>query len=89
MAPPMYALMWQDVAWVMVETDSLEGAAHLPTDMLIETLNTVQDRLEYLDWYGNIQNSLRLVDKVPQQLEPDYTEDGHLEAEFEDRESGK
>jgi len=46
---PLYTLTWQDVARVMVETDGFEGAAYLPTDMLVETLNTVQDGLEYLD----------------------------------------
>ena len=75
---PLYTLTWQDVARVMVETDGFETAANLPTEVLVETLNTVQDGLEYLDWYGNIQGSLRLVDKTPPDPGP----------EFEDRVSG-
>jgi hypothetical protein len=45
----------------------------------VHTLNTVQDGLEYLDWYGNIQSSLRLMNLSLQ------IEDEHLEAEQEDR----
>lgn len=52
---PIYALTWYDVARVMVETEGFEKAADLPTDVLVHTLNTIQDGLEYLDWYDNIQ----------------------------------
>ncbi len=51
-------------------------------------LNTVQDGLETLDWYGNIQSSLRLAEQTPLSSCPLNTEDGHLEAEYEDRVSG-
>jgi len=57
---PIFTLIWLDVARVMVETDGLEKTSDLPTDMLVHLLNTVQDGLECLDWYSNIQNSLRL-----------------------------
>jgi hypothetical protein len=77
------------LAPVKVEADGFEDAARLPTEIMIDVLNTVQDGLEYLDWYGNLKNSLRLVDKAPLQPQPDYTEDGHLESEFEGRISGE
>jgi hypothetical protein len=76
---PLFSLSWKDVARVMVETDGFDNAADFPTDILVHTLNTVQDGLEYLDWYGNIQSSLRLMNLSLQ------IEDEHLEAEQEDR----
>ncbi len=85
---PIYTLTWQDVAQVMVETEGFENAADLPTDVLVHTLNTVQDGLEYLDWYENIQYSLRLAQQDPQPSMQAITEDGHLESEYEDRVSG-
>lgn len=82
---PLFSLSWKDVARVMAETDGFENAANLPTDILVHTLNTVQDGLEYLDWYGNIQSSLRLAEQTPLPSRPLNTEDGHLESEYEDR----
>lgn len=84
---PIYTLMWADVARVMVETEGFEGAANFPTDVLVGILNTVQDGLETLDWFGNIQGSLRLAERFAQPELP-QTEDGHLESEFDDRISG-
>jgi hypothetical protein len=57
---PIFTLIWQDVARVMVETEGFERAADFPTDVLVNMLNTIEDGLEYLDWYEKIQNSLRL-----------------------------
>jgi hypothetical protein len=85
---PLFTLSWKDVARVMVETEGFENAASLPTDVLVHTLNTVQDGLEYLDWYANIQNNLRLAEITPLPTKPANTEDGHLESEYEDRVSG-
>jgi hypothetical protein len=73
---------------VMVETEGFEAAACLPTGMLVHTLNAVQDGLEYLDWYANIQNSLRLAEQTPLQAGSANIENGHLESDFEDRISG-
>ncbi len=84
----LFTLSWKDVARVMVETDGFENAADLPTDILVHILNTVQDGLEYLDWYANIQNNLRLAEQTPLQIKPVNAEDGHLESEYEDRVSG-
>jgi hypothetical protein len=85
---PLFTLAWQDVARVMVETEGFEAAACLPTDRLVHTLNAVQDGLEYLDWYANIQNSLRLAEQNPLLAESANIDDGHLESDFEDRISG-
>ena len=85
---PLFSLSWKDVARVMVETDDFENAANFPTDTLVHTLNILQDGLEYLDWYGNIQSSLRLAEQTPLPSHPLNTEDGHLESEYEDRVSG-
>ena len=60
-------------------------AADFPTDFLINMLNTIEDGLEYLDWYSNIQNSLRLTDRTPLASNPATSEDGHLESDYEDR----
>ena len=57
---PLFTLAWQDVTRVMVETEGLQDAASLPTDVLVQTLKIIQEGLEFLDWYANIQNSLRL-----------------------------
>jgi hypothetical protein len=84
----LFTLSWKDVARVMVETEGFENAASLPTDILVRTLNTVQDGLEYLDWYANIQNSLRLAEQAPLPSHSLNTDDGHLESEYEDRVSG-
>ena len=65
---PLFTLAWQDVARVMVETEGFEEAACLPTDMLVHTLNAVQDGLEYLDWYHNIRNSLYQALQIPLSL---------------------
>ncbi|HEY5158302.1 MAG TPA: hypothetical protein VII93_10120 [Anaerolineales bacterium] len=51
-------------------------------------LNTIEDGLEYLDWYDNIQNSLRLADQTLLASNPENSEDGHLESDYEDRVSG-
>jgi hypothetical protein len=59
MDKPIFTLIWQDVARVMVETEGFEMAADFPTDVLVNMLNTIEDGLEYLDWYDNIQHSLR------------------------------
>jgi len=85
---PLFTLAWQDVARVMVETECFEEAACLPTDMLVQTLNIVQDGLEYLDWYANIQNSLRLAEQTQLHAGSANVDDGHLESDFEDRISG-
>ena len=85
---PLFTLSWQDVARVMVETEGFEKAADLPTDVLVHILNIIQDGLEYLDWYSNIQNNLRLAELTPLPTKPANTEDGHLESEYEDRVSG-
>ena len=85
---PLFTLAWQDVARVMVETEGFEEAACLPTDMLVHTLNAVQDGLEYLDWYANIQNSLRLAEQTPLHPGSANIDDAHLESDFEDRISG-
>ena len=85
---PLFTLAWQDVARVMVETEGFEEAAGLPTDMLVHTLNAVQDGLEYLDWYANIQNSLRLAKQTPLHVGSANIDDGHLESDFEERISG-
>ena len=85
---PLFTLAWQDVARVMVETEGFEEAACLPTDMLVHTLNAVQKGLEYLDWYANIQNSLRLAQQTPLHPGSANIDDAHLESDFEDRISG-
>jgi len=85
---PIFTLIWQDVARVMVETEGFEMAADFPTDVLVNMLNTIEEGLEYLDWYGNIQSSLRLAEQTPLPSNPLNTEDGHLESEYEDRVSG-
>ena len=85
---PIFTLIWQDVARVVVETEGFEMAADFPTDVMVNILNTIEDGLEYLDWYGNIQNSLRLADRTPPLSDPATTDDEHLESEFEDRVSG-
>ena len=85
---PLFTLAWQDVARVMIETEGFEEAAGLPTDMLVHTLNAVQDGLEYLDWYANIQNSLRLAEQTQLHAGSANVDDGHLESDFEDRISG-
>jgi hypothetical protein len=82
---PIFTLIRQDVARVMVETEGFEMAADFPTDVLVNMLNTIEDGLEYLDWYINIQNSLSLSGRTPLPQNPATTEDGHLESEFEDR----
>jgi hypothetical protein len=85
---PIYTLTWQDAARVIVETDGFETAANLPTDVLVHTLNTIRDGLEYLEWYENIQHSLRLAQQgTPSSMQAN-AEDGHLESELEDRISG-
>ena len=85
---PIFTLIWQDVARVMVETEGFEMAANFPTDVLVNMLNTIEEGLEYLDWYNNIQNSLHLAARTPMASNPVTSEDGHLESEFEDRVSG-
>lgn len=85
---PIYTLTWQDIARVMVEKEGFENAADLPTDVLMHTLNTVQDGLEYLDWYEKIQNNLRLADQTSLLAKPKETEDGLLESDFDDWVSG-
>ena len=85
---PIFTLIWQDVARIMVETEGFEKAADFPTDVLVKMLNIIEDGLEYLDWYSNIQNSIRLTDRTPLASNPATSEDGHLESEFEDRISG-
>lgn len=85
---PIIALTWKEVSGVMVETDGFENAADLPTDVLVHTLNTIQDGLESLDWYANIQASLRRADHVSLLDRFANTEDSHLESEYEDRVSG-
>jgi hypothetical protein len=85
---PIFTLIWQDVARVMVETEGFEMAADFPTDVLVNILNTIEDELEYLDWYDNIQNSIHLADRTPLPHSPATTEDGHLESEYQDRISG-
>jgi hypothetical protein len=52
---PIFTLIWQDVARVMVETEGFEMVADFPTDVLVNILNTIEDGLEYLDWYSNIR----------------------------------
>ena len=47
---PIFTLIWQDVARVMVETEGFEMTADFPTDVLVNILNTIEDGLEYLDW---------------------------------------
>lgn len=85
---PIFTLNWQDVARVMVETEGFEMAADFPTDLLVNLLNTIEEGLEYLGWYDNIQGSLRLADLTTLSANPTINEDGHLESEFEDRISG-
>jgi uncharacterized protein with GYD domain len=85
---PIFTLIWQDVARVMVETEGFEMAADFPTDVLVNMLNTIEDGLESLDWYDNIQNSLRLADRTPLASNPATCEDGHLESDYEERVSG-
>jgi hypothetical protein len=85
---PIFTLIWQEVARVMVETEGFERAAVFPTDVLVNMLNSIEDGLENLDWYINIQNSLSLADRTPLPLNPATSEDGHLELEFENRFSG-
>jgi hypothetical protein len=85
---PIFTLIWQDVARVMVETEGFEMAADFPTDVLVNMLNTIEDGLEYLDWYGNIQNRLRLADRTPLASNLATSEDGLLESGYEDRTSG-
>jgi len=88
MDKPIYTLIWQDIARVMVETEGFEKAADFPTDVLVNMLNTIEDGLEYLDWYGNIQNSIHLADRTLLASNPATSEDGHLESDFEDQVSG-
>ena len=88
MDKPIFTLIWQDVARVMVETEGFEMAADFPTDVMVNILNTIEEGLEYLDWYGNIQNSICLADRTPQLSNSVITEDGHLESDYEDRISG-
>jgi hypothetical protein len=85
---PVYTLTWDDVVRVMVETEGFDHAADFPTDLLVNMLNTIQDGLEELEWYSNIQNSLRLAEQNSIPAEPPQTEDGHLESEYEDRITG-
>jgi hypothetical protein len=85
---PIFTLIWQDVARVMVETEGFEMAADFPTDVLVNMLNTIEEGLEYLDWYNNIQNSLHLADRTPVASNPVTSEDGQLESDYEDRVSG-
>src|SRR5450759_5389327 len=85
---PIFTLIWQDVARVMVETEGFEKAADFPTDVLVNMLNTIEDGLEYLDWYGDIQNSIHLADRRPLASNPATSEDGHLESDYKDRISG-
>jgi len=85
---PIFTLIWQDVARVMVETEGFEMATDFPTDVLVNMLNTIENGLEYLDWYGNIQNSIRLADQTLLASNPENSEDGHLESDYEDRVSG-
>jgi hypothetical protein len=85
---PLFSLVWQDVARVMLETEGFEEAAGFPTDMLVHTLNAVQDGLEYLDWYANIQHSLLLAEQTPLHTGSANIDDWHLESDFEDRISG-
>jgi hypothetical protein len=85
---PVYTLMWDDVVRVMVETKGFDRTADFPTDLLVELLNTIQEGLEELEWYSNIQNSLRLVMQKSIPAEPSQSEPGHLESEYEDRVSG-
>ena len=85
---PIFTLIWQDVARVMVETEGFEMVADFPTDVLVNILNTIEDGLEYLDWYSIIQNSLQLADRTPLPQNLAATEDGHLESDYEDRVSG-
>ena len=85
---PIFTLIWQDVARVMVETEGFEMAADFPTDVLVNMLNTIEEGLEYLDWYNNIQNSIHLADRTPVASNPVTSEDGHLESDYEDRVSG-
>ena len=85
---PIFTLIWQDVARVMVETEGFEIAADFPTDVLVNMLNTIEEGLEYLDWFNNIQNSLHLADRRPVASNPVTSEDGHLESDYEDRVSG-
>jgi hypothetical protein len=70
---------------VMVETEGFDRAADFSTDVLVEILKTIQEGLEYLEWYSNIQNSLRLAEQVLFHAGSAQAEDGHLESEFEDR----
>jgi len=88
MDKPIFTLIWQDVARVMVETEGFEMAADFPTDVLVNILNTIEAGLEYLDWYSNIQDSIHLADRTPLASNPANSEDGHLESDFEDRISG-
>ena len=85
---PIFTLIWQDVARVMVETEGFEMAADFPTDVWVMILNTIEEGLEYLDWTNNIQNSLRLAEQTPLPPHPLNTEEGRLESEYEDRVSG-
>jgi hypothetical protein len=82
---PIFTLIWQDVARVMLETEGFEMAADFPTDVLVNMLNTIEDGLEYLDWYGNIQNSIHLADRTLLASNPATSEDGHLGSDYEDR----
>ena len=88
MDKPIFTLIWQDVARVMVETEGFELAADFPTDVLVNMLNTIEDGLGYLDWYSNIQNSLLLTDRTPLASNQVTPEDGHLESDHEDQVSG-
>jgi hypothetical protein len=85
---PIFTLIWQDVARVMVETEGFEMTADFPTDVLVNMLNTIEDGLEYLDWYSNIQNSIHLADQTPLASNLATSEDRHLESDYEDRVSG-
>jgi hypothetical protein len=82
---PIFTLIWQDVTRVMVETEGFEMASDFPTDVLVNMLNTIEDGLEYLDWYSNLQNSICLTDRAPLASNQATTEGGHLESDYHDR----
>ena len=63
---PIYRLTWQDVARVMSETEGWEDAAEFLTEVLVHALNTIQEGLEYPDWYENIQRSLQRSEQYPE-----------------------
>ena len=85
---PIYQLTWQDVARVMSETEGWEDAAEFLTETLVHALNTIQEGLEYLDWYENIQRSLQRSEQYSESVAQPNSEDGFLEMDYEDRISG-